>query len=253
MADTAVPLLSIEGLRVRIGDREVLQGIDLSIAEGETHVLLGPNGSGKTTLLNTILGMPGYEVAGGRISFRGEDLLPLSIDARARLGIGMAFQRPPAVRGVRLRLVMQVAAGGGLDAERLAAISEELELGEMLDRDVNMGFSGGEAKRSEMGQLLAQGPDLSLFDEPESGVDLDNIAVVGGAMQHLLRGEIASAPRRAGLIITHTGNILKYVNADVGHVLYQGRIACSGNPLGLIGDITSKGYERCVECATCRP
>ena len=247
------PVLFIEGLRARIGGREVLKGIDLSIADGETHVLLGPNGSGKTTLLNTILGMPGYEVIAGRIAFRGTDLLPLSIDERARLGIGIAIQRPPAVRGVRLRQVMEMAAGGELDEASLSGISEQLDLGAMLDRDVNMGFSGGEAKRSELGQLLAQQPELALFDEPESGVDLDNIAVVGGAIQNLLKGEIASSPQRAGLIITHTGNILRYVNADVGHVLYEGRIACSGNPLDLIGDITREGYERCVECATCKP
>jgi Fe-S cluster assembly ATP-binding protein len=246
------PVLAIEGLRVRIGEREVLRGIDLSIAEGETHVLLGPNGSGKTTLLNTILGMPGYQAVAGSITFRGVDLLPLSVDERARLGIGIAFQRPPAVRGVRLRQVMAVAAGGELDEERLSQIAEELELGEMLDRDVNMGFSGGEAKRSEMGQLLAQRPALALFDEPESGVDLDNIAVVGGAMRRLLEGVTATGPKGAGLIITHTGNILRYVNADVGHVLYEGRIACNGDPQDLIGDITREGYERCVECAACK-
>ena len=252
MTTTPNTLLSVQGLRVRIGDREVLRGIDLSIAEGETHVLLGPNGSGKTTLLNAILGMPGYDVVDGSISFRGADLLPLTIDERARMGIGIAFQRPPAVRGVRLRQVMSAAARGNLDEKTLSDISEELDLGEMLDRDVNMGFSGGEAKRSEMGQLLAQQPALALFDEPESGVDLDNIAVVGSAIQHLLKGAAASDRRRAGLIITHTGNILRYVNADFGHVLYDGRIACSGNPLDLIGDISREGYERCVECATCR-
>ncbi len=249
----APPLLSIQGLRVRVGGREVLRGIDLTIASDEAHVLLGPNGSGKTTLLNTILGMPGYEVVGGSIEFRGVDLLPLPIDERARLGIGIAFQRPPAVRGVKLRQIMEVASGDRAGEERLSTIAEELELGQMLERDVNMGFSGGEAKRSEMGQLLAQQPDLALFDEPESGVDLDNIAVVGGAIQRLLKGSLASDPRRAGLIITHTGHILQYVNADVGHVLYEGRIACSGNPLDLIADIGREGYEKCVECATCRP
>lgn len=252
MAIAATPTLRIEGLRVRIGERTVLEDIDLTIAEGETHVLLGPNGSGKTTLLNAIVGIPGYEVVGGSIALRGVDLLPLTIDERARLGVGIAFQRSPAVRGVRLRQVMEVASGGELDAGRLAEIADQLELGEMLERDVNLGFSGGEAKRSEMGQLLAQEPELALFDEPESGVDLDNIAVVGGAIQRLLRGSAARDRKRAGLIITHTGNILRYVNADVGHVLYDGRIACSGNPLDLIGDITREGYERCVECAACR-
>jgi Fe-S cluster assembly ATP-binding protein len=249
---SAAPLLAVDGLRVRVGGREVLRGIDLEIGPGETHVLLGPNGSGKTTLLNTLLGMPGYEVLAGSMRFKGVDLMPLPIDERARLGIGIAFQRPPAVRGVKLRQAMLVASGGQLTDDALTFIAEELELGEMLDRDVNMGFSGGEAKRSEMGQLLAQQPELALFDEPESGVDLDNIAVVGGAMQRLLKGGLASDRPRAGLIITHTGNILQYVNADVGHVLYEGRIACKGNPLDLIGDIGRQGYERCVECASCR-
>ena len=252
MAGAAAPLLVIEGLHVRISDREVLKGVDLTIAEGETHVLLGPNGSGKTTLLNTILGMPDYEVTSGRISLHGIDLAPLTIDERARMGIGVAFQRPPAVRGVKLRQIMAMAAGGELTEERLGAICDELELGDMLDRDVNAGFSGGEGKRSELGQLLAQRPDLALFDEPESGVDLDNIAVVGGAIQHLLKGTVASDPKRTGLIITHTGHILRYVNADVGHVLYEGRLACSGNPLDLIGDIGRQGYEQCVECAACK-
>jgi Fe-S cluster assembly ATP-binding protein len=246
-------LLSVKGLCVRIGSREVLRGVDLSIAPDETHVLLGPNGSGKTTLLNAILGMPGYEVTSGSITFKGVDLLPLPIDERVRLGIGIAFQRPPAVRGVKLRQAMEIASGGRSGEDVLSAIAAELDLDGMLDRDVNMGFSGGEAKRSEMGQLLAQQPDLALFDEPESGVDLDNIAVVGGAIQRLLKGSVARDPRRAGLIITHTGHILQYVHADVGHVLYEGRIACSGNPLDLIGDITLSGYERCVECEKCRP
>ncbi len=247
------PLLSIHGLRVRVGGREVLKGVDLEIRAGDTHVLLGPNGGGKTTLLSALLGMPDYDVVEGVMTFKGVDLLPLTIDERARLGIGIAFQRPPAVRGVRLRQIMEVASGDTLDAAGVASIAEELDLEEMLDRDVNLGFSGGEAKRSEMGQLIAQQPELALFDEPESGVDLDNIAVVGGAIQRLLKGAIASAPRRAGLLITHTGHILQYVNADVGHVLYGGRIACSGNPLDLIADITREGYDKCVECALCRP
>lgn len=252
MSDTeTAPLLAIDGLRVRIGDREVLKGIDLHIGADETHVLLGPNGGGKTTLLNTILGMPGYEVTAGTITFKGQDLFPLTIDERARLGIGIAFQRPPAVRGVRLRQAIEVASGGRLSDAAVAEIADDLELDYMLDRDVNLGFSGGEAKRSEMGQLLAQAPDLALFDEPESGVDLDNIAVVGGAIQGLLKGEKANEPRRAGLIITHTGHILQFVNADVGHVLYEGRLACRGNPLDLISDIGQQGYEKCVECAAC--
>jgi Fe-S cluster assembly ATP-binding protein len=252
-AEELIPLLVIEDLHVSVGEREILRGIDLVINEGETHVLLGPNGGGKTTLLNTIVGLPGYRITQGRISFKDTDLAPLEIDERARLGIGVAFQRPPAVRGVKLRQIIEVAAQGELSSEAVALLDAELNLGHMLDRDVNMGFSGGEAKRSEMAQLLAQTPDLALFDEPESGVDLDNIAVVGGAINSLLKGEgRISERKRSGLVITHTGHILEYVNADIGHVLFNGRLTCRGNPLDLIDEIARHGYEKCVECALCQ-
>lgn len=251
MADTA-PLLVVEDLHVSVGDREILRGVDLEIAEGETHVLLGPNGGGKTTLLNTIVGLPGYRITRGRILFKGIDLAGLDIDERARLGIGVAFQRPPAVRGIKLRQLIEVAADGRFDEAMLADLVGELALENMIDRDVNMGFSGGEMKRSEMAQLLAQMPDLTLFDEPESGVDLDNIAVVGAAMTKLLKAERAGMTKRSGLIVTHTGHILEYVNADIGHVLYSGRLACRGNPRDLIAEIARHGYDKCVECAICQ-
>ncbi len=251
MTTPHVPLLRIEGLRVSIGEREVLRGIDLTIDHGETHVLLGPNGGGKTTLLNALLGMPGYEITAGSIHFDGRDLLELTIDERARIGIGIAFQRPPSVRGITLRTMMRLAAGGEIDDARLHEIASSLDVVRMLDRDVNAGFSGGEAKRAEMAQLIAQEPVLALFDEPESGVDLENIAVVGAAMQRLLKGEKASDPKRSGLIITHTGHILEYVNADVGHVLYDGRLACAGNPRDLVAEIGEQGFEKCVECVLC--
>ncbi|MBN2848739.1 MAG: ABC transporter ATP-binding protein [Coriobacteriia bacterium] len=252
-SEPIAPLLRVENLHVSVGEREILRGVDLTIEEGETHVLLGPNGGGKSTLLNTIVGLPGYRITQGRILFRGTDLDGLEIDERARLGIGIAFQRPPAVRGVKLRQMIGVAAGGVVDDAQIDALDADLSLGHMLDRDVNMGFSGGEAKRSEMAQMLAQMPELALFDEPESGVDLDNIAVVGGAINALLKGEGRVYERkRSGLIITHTGHILKFVNADVGHVLYNGRLACKGNPLDLIDEISSHGYDKCVECALCQ-
>ena len=250
--DSPQPLLVVEDLFVTIGEHEVLRGINLTINEGETHVLLGPNGGGKTSLLNTIVGLPGYRITQGRIVFKGVDLSELEIDERARLGIGVAFQRPPAVRGIKLRQLIQVAAGEGEHEELLADLVGELTLKKMIDRDVNMGFSGGEAKRSEMAQLLAQSPDLALFDEPESGVDLDNIAVVGQAMNRLLKAERVGKGTRAGLIVTHTGHILEYVNADIGHVLYNGKLACKGNPLDLIGEIGKHGYDKCVECAICQ-
>ncbi len=251
-ASESEPMLVIENLHVSVGSREILKGIDLVIGEGETHVLLGPNGGGKTTLLNTIIGLPGYHVTAGSIRFKGTDLAGLTIDERARLGIGVAFQRPPAVRGIKLRQLIEIAGGDHLDEAKMADLIGELALKDMIDRDVNMGFSGGEMKRSEMAQLLAQAPDLTLFDEPESGVDLDNIAVVGTAMTRLLKAERAGRSTRAGLIVTHTGHILEYVNADIGHVLHGGRLACRGNPRDLLAEIGKHGYDKCVECAICQ-
>jgi len=250
--EESAPLLVIENLHVSVGDRSILRGIDLTILEGETHVLLGPNGHGKSTLLNTIVGLPGYTITEGRILFKGTDLAELEIDERARLGIGIAFQRPPAVRGVKLRQMLDVAAREELSADTVAGLDSGLNLGHMLARDVNMGFSGGEAKRSEMAQILVQAPDLALFDEPESGVDLDNIAVVGGAINRLLKTGLVSERRRSGLIITHTGHILEFVNPDIGHVLFQGRLTCRGNPLDLLEEIARHGYEKCAECAQCQ-
>lgn len=244
-------LLEIRGLRVTVGGRTVLDGVDLAIAPGEVHVLLGPNGGGKTTLLSTIIGLPHCEVVAGTMTFKGVDLLPLSIDERARLGIGVAFQRPPAIRGVRLAQMLELAASQHQPFE-LDRIAAELDLADLLERDVNAGFSGGETKRAEIAQLIAQSPDLALIDEPESGVDLENIAVVGAAIQRLLRGSKATDTPRAGLIITHTGHILEHVSADVGHVLLNGRIACSGNPRDLVSDVAAQGFERCVECLTCK-
>ena len=245
------PLLQVSDLRVEVDEHEVLAGVDLSIAEGEVHVLLGPNGGGKTTLLNTIMGIPGYTILDGIIHFRGQDITDLEIDERARLGLGMAFQRPPSVRGVRLEQLLDVLGDGRMDIDRITDLSARLKLMRLLHRDVNMGFSGGEMKRSEMAQLLAQEPDLTLFDEPESGVDLDNIAVVGEAINSLLKPGPAQQNRRAGLIVTHTGHILDFVNADIGHVLLDGRLACQGNPLDLIADISKNGYSKCAECPAC--
>lgn len=249
-------MLKIEGLTVAIGDRLVLVDINLEIKSGETHVLFGPNGSGKSTLLGTIMGFPRYRVVEGRIFFQGEDITELPVNERAKRGIGIAFQRPPTLRGVLLRDIIQIAARREVAVETLA---ESLALTDFLDREVNYGFSGGELKRSELVQLLAQDPDLVLLDEPESGVDLENMALIGQAINRLLEKDVTSwdsrslreirlARKKAGLIITHTGYILNYVEADVGHVLYKGRLSCSGNPRELFNCIKRVGYGECVRC-----
>ncbi len=251
-------MLKIEDLHVEVGGKQILQGVNLHIRPGETHVLFGPNGSGKSTLLGAIMGFRRYRITGGKIFFKGEDITSLSVHERARRGIGIAFQRPPVLRGVAMRDLLRISGQGKV--ENIEELARPLNFLSFLGRDVNFGFSGGEIKRSELVQLLAQDPDLVLLDEPESGVDLENIAIIGQAINQLLqkdsfckqersRREIKEARKKAGLIITHTGFILDYVPADVGHVLYEGKLSCSGlNPRELLGCIHELGYGECTRC-----
>lgn len=243
-------MLNVKGLSVNVDDKEVLHKIDLEIEEGETHAIFGPNGSGKTSLLMAIMGVPPYRVTEGRILFRGEDINGLTVYERARRGIGMSFQRPPTIRGLKTRKIVEICSRSKADAEELASY---LGLEEFLDRDLNKGFSGGEIKRAELLQLLAQDPDLVLIDEPESGVDLESIKLIGGAINRLLKRDVHLRERRrmplkVGLIITHTGYILDYVKVDRAHVMCNGHIGCSGHPIELLEQIREMGYEECVRC-----
>ncbi|NPU85663.1 MAG: ABC transporter ATP-binding protein [Syntrophaceae bacterium] len=251
-------MLKIEDLQVSIGDREVLRHIDLEIKPGETHILFGPNGSGKTTLLMTILGYPQYRVTAGKIEFKGVDITHMPVNERTRLGIGMSFQRPPTIHGLKTRQMIRICGRSAVDVEALAA---KVNFTDFLDRDINAGFSGGEIKRSELLQLMAQDADLLLFDEPESGVDLENIALIGNTISTLLQrdfridDDLSQKDRRRqrtkmGLIITHTGFILDYVTADRGQVLYDGMMSCKTNPLEIFHCIKQAGYEECVRCTT---
>jgi Fe-S cluster assembly ATP-binding protein len=250
-------MLIIEDLKVELGDKVILQHIDLEIKPGETHILFGPNGSGKTSLLMTIMGYLQYKVVEGKMTFRGEDITFMPINERAKLGIGMSYQRPPTIHGLKTRQMVNLCAGGAADVGGLA---QRVNFLEFLDRDVNAGFSGGEIKRSELLQLMAQKPDLMLFDEPESGVDMENIHLVGRTIAKLLEkdfnseGEEKSKMRKKmertkmGLSITHTGYILDYVAADKGQVLFDGRLSCVSNPREILSCISRSGYEECVRC-----
>ena len=234
----------IENLSIKIGKHEILKDINLCIEPGKLLILLGPNGSGKTSLLMAIMGMPNYEITSGRIVLNGREIQNLPIDERARLGIGMMYQRPPSIKGVKLRQMTEISSRDGDDVECLAC---QLNLEKHLDRDVNLGFSGGEIKRSEMLQLLAQRPQIALFDEPESGVDLENISLLGDAINQLMEKDNPHSDKM-GLIITHTGFILDYVKADRGCVLIDGGLRCFGNPKDIISTIRKSGYEECVAC-----
>lgn len=277
-------MLQIEDLQVKLGNRKILKHVDLEIYPGETHILFGPNGSGKTSLLMTIMGYPQYKVTGGKISFKGEDITHMSIDDRARLGIGMSYQRPPSVQGLTTRKMIEACSRDHVDVDALA---EKINFTDFLDRDINVGFSGGEIKRSELLQLMAQDADLALFDEPESGVDLENISLIGNTINSLLQRNPDDQPCKAakhceaggsctavkscepassstpfktaqqviesrskmGLIITHTGFILDYVTADKGVVLYNGVVAGKGHPVEIFKQIRKVGYKECARCA----
>ena len=250
-------MLQIEDLQVKVGDKEILKHIDLEIHQGETHILFGPNGSGKTSLLMTIMGYPQYTVTGGKILFKGEDITHMPIDERAQLGIGVSYQRPPTIHGVKTKQMVQICAKEEVDAEALAA---KVNFSEFLERDINAGFSGGEIKRSELLQLMAQDADILLFDEPESGVDLENISLIGNTISELLqrdfklnaeksRKKLHEERIKMGLIITHTGFILDYVTADKGQLLYDGELTCASNPREIFTCISEVGYEECVRCA----
>ncbi len=241
--------LRIEQLYAEIEGREILHNINLEMKLGETHVLFGPNGSGKTTLLMTIMGFPKYRVTKGKIVFRGQDITNLPLDERARLGIGISFQRPPVVRGVKMRDMLAACLKGHADENKIKQLAEKAKLADFLDREINYGFSGGEIKRSELMQLLAQKPALTLIDEPESGVDLVNIALIGELLNNLLEKDCPIPERKcSGLIITHTGHILDYVNARTGYVMCNGIIGCVGDPHEILATIREKGYQECVKC-----
>lgn len=249
-------MLEIHNLHVEIAGNEVLKGINLKVNAGENFILFGPNGSGKTTLLMTIMGVSGYKVTAGQILFKGQDITHAPMYERARLGIGMSFQRPPNIKGLATRKLIELCARNHkIDVEEMA---QKLNFNAFLDRDVNQGFSGGELKRSELLQLMAQSPSLLLFDEPESGVDLENMALVGHTVHDLLSASKDSTNKslreqgrlrqRCGLIITHTGYILQYITAHRGQVMYHGKLCCEDNPHEILKHIQEHGYHECLRC-----
>lgn len=239
--------LIVKDLSVLVNGKAVLHDVSLTIEGGETHVLLGPNASGKTTLALTIMGHPAYKVTKGQILFDGQDLADKSIAERAKMGIAIAYQNPPEVRGVKLRDIIRVAAGKEpwdpfKEAEETVAsrylAMVGLDPASFLGRDLNIGFSGGERKRSELAQVFAMRPRLMILDEPDSGVDIDSLRLIGGRTGRVIK-ELGSSV----LIITHHRHILRYLEPDVAHVMYEGRILSTERPEVIIPAIEELGYE----------
>jgi Fe-S cluster assembly ATP-binding protein len=241
-------MLRVEDLTLSIDSKQVLKGVNFSMNYGEVHMLFGPNGAGKTSLIMALMGFPKYKVDQGRIYFKGEDITGKNIYERAKIGLGISFQRPPTVRGVSLRKFIEIISDGA-NKEVVMGIAEKLNLTAHMDRGLNEGFSGGEMKRSELLQLMVQRPDLVLIDEPESGVDLENIALVGEAINTLLgKEDKLKEQKRSAIIITHTGHILDFVNADKGFMIFDGKLICGGNPRDILAEIKKHGYRRCAVC-----
>ncbi len=243
-------MLEIRNLHARIADgREILKGIDLAVAAGEVHAIMGPNGSGKSTLAGVLSGRPGYEVTEGSVTYLGRDLLALGPDERARAGVFLAFQYPVEIPGVNnmyflraaLNSVRRARGEADLDAGQfLKAVRAKLkllEIGEdLLQRGVNVGFSGGEKKRNEIFQMAMLEPRLAILDETDSGLDIDALRMVARGI-NALRG-----PERSIVMITHYQRLLEHVVPDRVHVLSGGRIVKSGGKeLALELELTGYG------------
>jgi len=237
--------LEIHNLHVRIEEREILRGLDLTVRKGETHALMGPNGSGKSTLANTIMGNPNYEVTEGKIVFNGEDMTEADPDERARAGLFMAFQYPATIPGVSVANFLRMA----VNAKREEPIKVK-EFGKLLgenmeilkidraftSRYLNEGFSGGEKKRAEILQLAMLRPEIAVLDETDSGLDVDALRIVSDGVNAL------SGPEMGSLIITHYTRILDYVKPQFVHIMLDGRIVREGGP-ELADELEERGYE----------
>ena len=229
-------MLEIKNLTVFTADRKVLDNINLTIKAGERHVIFGPNGSGKSSLVLTIMGIPTFKIKSGEILFNGKNINKLTISQRAKMGIGLGFQNPPELRGVRLKYLLEIFGNAEKNLKRVL-LNPNLK-----DRDINVGFSGGEKKLSELAQLFAMNPRLLILDEPDSGVDMESLKLIGKEIKNFLKNNSAL------LLITHYGYILKYLNPDKAHVMIRGKIACSGSPDKILNQIMKRGYRWCEKC-----
>ena len=240
-------LLSVENVSVSIDDElEILHGINLSVRRGETHVLMGPNGAGKSTLGYTLMGNPHYTVTGGKILFDGEDITDLETDKRAKAGLYLSFQNPLEVPGISLSSFLRNATRE-LTGQPVKLLAFQKRLNEVLrtldmdgvyaDRDLNVGFSGGEKKKAEILQLLMLKPKLAILDETDSGLDVDAVRTVSRGIEEYHRQNDGAL-----LIITHATKILESLHVDYTHILVGGRIVESGDA-SLVEKVNRDGFE----------
>lgn len=249
------PILEIRNLHARVGDNEILRGVDLVVYPGEVHAIMGPNGSGKSTLAAVLAGREDYEVTDGEVLFDGKNLLELDPEERAREGLFLAFQYPVEIPGVSTATFLKTALNElrkhrglqPLDAMEFMNLMQQRAALVKIDpafftRSVNEGFSGGEKKRNEIFQLAMLEPRLAILDETDSGLDIDALRIVADGVNAL------RSPDRSFLVITHYQRLLNYIVPDVVHVLYRGRIIKSGTK-DLALELEAKGYDWVKEFA----
>lgn len=252
-------MLEITNLHARVGDKDILKGIDLTVNAGEVHAIMGPNGSGKSTLAQVLAGRETYEVTAGEVLYEGKNLLAMPPEDRAREGVFLAFQYPVEIPGVSnmyflrtaLNAVRKYRGEDELDAmDFLALVNEKMKaLGvseTLIQRPVNQGFSGGEKKRNEIFQMAVLEPRLVILDETDSGLDIDALKAVAGGV-NLMR-----SPQRAIVVVTHYQRLLGHVVPDFVHVMHDGRIVRSGNK-DLALELERQGYAWLEEEAACLP
>ena len=249
-------MLDIKDLKARVAGNDILNGLSLSVQAGEVHAIMGPNGSGKSTLAQVVAGHDDYEVTGGSVTFKDEDLLELEPEERAREGIFLGFQYPVEIPGVNNAYLLKAAMNarrehhgeGEIDSFEFLKLAREkmAELGmdpKFLNRGVNEGFSGGEKKRNEILQMAMLEPELAILDETDSGLDIDALKAVAAGVNAL------RSPERAIVLVTHYQRLLDYIKPDFVHVLSQGRIVRSGDKT-LALELEEKGYDWVREAAT---
>lgn len=240
-------LLKVENLHVSVGDKEILHGVDLVVGRDETHVLMGPNGTGKSTLGYAVTGNPAYTVTEGHIVFDGEDITEMPVNERAKRGIFLSFQNPLEVPGVTLsafiRSALEQKSGSRLRLwdfkKKLAETMKLLQMDESYaERDLNVGFSGGEKKKAEILQMLMLEPKLAILDETDSGLDVDAVRLVSKGVEEYQKDRDGAL-----LIITHSTRILESLHVDYTHVMVNGHIVATGDG-SMVEEINEKGYER---------
>ena len=243
------PILKIEDLHVAVEGKEILKGLNLTINKGEVHALMGPNGSGKSTLAYVLIGHPKYQVTSGKVWYKGEDILALKPNERAKKGLFLAFQYPTPIPGVTvmnfLRAALKSVQGKEIPAKDfLKLLKEKMQLLEISDqfsnRYINDGFSGGEKKRHEILQMAILGPEMAILDETDSGLDIDALKTVAKGVNRLI------GPNLGILLITHYQRMLNYIKPDFVHVLVDGKIVQSGGDK-LALKLEELGYDWTVE------